>query len=230
MASTVTLQDVVNWAMTFTKLTPIIGVAGFQQEPALSICNNVLQELMSEPFNWKFNRSKVPSILTATTSFQQDYVIGGVTDCAWFEYADITDITSQTIPIPIWQLDVKRTLKLTNQHSEPIKVSYHDETDAGMIVRFWPIPDIAKQWKIDITYQKKVPTKQSLSDTWAPFPDEMAFVIRQMFLAYAYKQADDQRFATEYLLGQALAKKACGIKDMEADEDGFRPAHSIMLG
>lgn len=229
MASTVTLQDVVNWAMTFTKLTPIIGVAGFQQEPALSICNNVIQELMSEPFNWKFNRSKVPSIFTLQTSFTQDYLTS-VTDCAWFEYADITDYQSLTIPTPKWQLDVKRTLKLTNTHSEPIKVAYQDETDSGMLVRFWPIPDIAKSWQIDITYQKKPPIKQSLGDTWAPFPDEIMFVIRQMFLAFAYKQSDDQRWSTEYLLGQALAKKACGIKDMESDDDGFRPAHSIMLG
>lgn len=229
MASTVTLQDVVNWAMTFTKLTPIIGVAGFQQEPALSICNNVIQELLSEPFNWKFNRSVVPTITTSITAFTQDYQTS-VTDCAWFEYADVIDFTSQTIPTPKWQLDVKRTLKTTNQHSEPIKVAYQDENDSGMIVRFWPIPDIAHQWQVNVTYQKKPPIKQSLSDNWAPFPDEIMFVIRQMFLAFAYKQADDQRWSQEYLLGQAFAKKACGIKDMEADDDGFRPAHSIMLG
>ena len=56
-------------------MSPLIGAGGVPNEPALSICNDVLQTLLSSPYDWKFNKG---SILPFTTiPYQQDYVLSG---------------------------------------------------------------------------------------------------------------------------------------------------------
>lgn len=76
-------------------MIPVVGVGGISQEPALSLCNDVLQELLSAPYDWFFNRKTLapqtganPSGLPAnaipaftTVAYQQDYVCSG---CAAF--------------------------------------------------------------------------------------------------------------------------------------------------
>lgn len=73
MASTITLQQVADYARTQTSLLPIVGVGGFTQEPALSFCNDVLQEMLSAPYNWRFNRASIQPF--TTVQYQQDYAL-----------------------------------------------------------------------------------------------------------------------------------------------------------
>jgi hypothetical protein len=75
MSSTITLQKVIDLARTHIELLPIADVNGFTNEPALSLCNDVLQELLSAPFAWKFNRVEMPMLVTA--SRRQDYLFAG---------------------------------------------------------------------------------------------------------------------------------------------------------
>ncbi len=75
MPSTVTIQSTTNFASTHTKLAPLVGVGGFQNEPALTIANNVLQEILSPPYPWKFNRKELQMFVTA--QYQQDYLFAG---------------------------------------------------------------------------------------------------------------------------------------------------------
>lgn len=77
--STVTVQSVVNFASTQTGLMPLVGVGGFANEPAISIANDVLSELLAPPFAWKFNRKQMA--LFTTQQNQQDYQFAGAT--AW---------------------------------------------------------------------------------------------------------------------------------------------------
>jgi hypothetical protein len=77
MACTTTLQQVVNLTSTHADLMPLSGVAGYNNEPALSLCNDTLQELLSHPHDWKFNRRDWLSFVTAQC--QQDYKIAGAT-------------------------------------------------------------------------------------------------------------------------------------------------------
>jgi len=77
--STVTLQNVVNLASTHNDLRPLAGVGGYQNEPALSLCNDTLQELLSEPLDWKFNRVEMPFLVTSYA--KQDYQFAGA--CAF---------------------------------------------------------------------------------------------------------------------------------------------------
>lgn len=76
---TITLQNIVNLASTFIELLPITGIGGFTNEPALSICNDVLAELLAAPYDWKWNRAEMPLFVTST--YKQDYLFAGA--CAF---------------------------------------------------------------------------------------------------------------------------------------------------
>lgn len=77
--STITVQNVVDWARAYPKLAPVLGVGGFSLQPALSIANDVLAEIIAAPLNWKFNRRTVTP--WATTKGQQDVGVTGA--AAW---------------------------------------------------------------------------------------------------------------------------------------------------
>lgn len=229
MASTITLQDVALWATTFTKLIPIVGVGGYQDEPALSICNNVIQEMLSEPYNWKFNSKVAQPFLTDGTLNTQDYK-HNVTDLGWLESAIYVDPASTQQPQPIDILETVRNLQPSSMIGNPTKLANMFETDAGGTFRLWPVPSSSKQWQIISTYQMKAPVKGGLQETWTPIPDELAFVYRQGFLAEAYKHADDPRADKEYQKFQMMMQKALGLKDMEANSESFLPDYGLFIG
>lgn len=86
MASTITLQTVVNLASTHAELLPLAGVGGYANEPALSICNDALSEIINTDHDWKWNRVEMASELalqqeTALPMFTmvniQDYYFAG---------------------------------------------------------------------------------------------------------------------------------------------------------
>ncbi len=71
------MQTVVNLAATHGELMPLAGVGGYTNEPALSLCNDTLQELLAHPHDYKFNRIEMPFFVTA--NYQQDYLFAGAT-------------------------------------------------------------------------------------------------------------------------------------------------------
>src|SRR6185312_11273150 len=77
--STRTLQQVVSMAQVHTELMPLDGVGGFTHEPALSLCNQVMQELLASPLAWKWNRKEMGMFVTALN--KQDYLHAGAV--AW---------------------------------------------------------------------------------------------------------------------------------------------------
>jgi hypothetical protein len=77
MPSTLTLQNVVNLASTHLELLPLSGVGGYTNEPALSLCNDVLQTLLAMPLDWEFNRAEMPMFVTSPN--RQDYLFAGAT-------------------------------------------------------------------------------------------------------------------------------------------------------
>jgi len=75
LPSTLTLQHIVDVIRTAKGMKSLVGVGGIVNQPALELCNNTLQRLVSNPYNWKFNKY---SILPFTTiAYQQDYLISG---------------------------------------------------------------------------------------------------------------------------------------------------------
>lgn len=77
MPSTTTLQQVINVASTHIELLPISGVGGYTNEPALSLANDVMQTILSEPLDWKWNRAEMNMLVTSPN--RQDYLFAGAT-------------------------------------------------------------------------------------------------------------------------------------------------------
>lgn len=75
MASTITIQQVVNLASIYTELIPYTGVGGISNEPALTIANETMEELLGYENPWKFNRKEMPSFFTM--EFRQTYQFAG---------------------------------------------------------------------------------------------------------------------------------------------------------
>jgi hypothetical protein len=70
-----TLQSVINLASTHADLLVLSGVGGYTQEPALSLCNDALSDLVSFGNDWKFNSKDMG--LLVTTPNRQEYIFGG---------------------------------------------------------------------------------------------------------------------------------------------------------
>lgn len=227
MASTITINAVVDWARTQTKMVPIVGVGGFSNEPAMTIANNVIQEMLAYPYNWKFNRTSLTAF--DSTEGTQEYTSTSVSNFGWLERAYVEMKASTSTPKPIYQLEVVQSLPKVSEKSDPNKLAYDRDSGSDIILRL-DYPASSTVWTVYADYQKKAPLKTALGDTWSPFPDELAFVYRQGFLAMAFKHTGDPRFTIEYQQFQVAIAKALGLKDAEQEHAGFFPELPIMRG
>jgi hypothetical protein len=111
--STTTLKSIVAWARTFPDIASIVQVpvAGASSEPALTIANDVMIAMLSEPFNWKWNRFKLP--LFNTNSWQQDYALN-VVNLGWLEHGVLVDINNTALPKPQYPLECVKDLEQTS--------------------------------------------------------------------------------------------------------------------
>lgn len=73
--TSITIQSVSDFARLHSKLVPLIGVGGISGEPTLSIANDVIAEIFSPPFNWKWNRNEMTTFVTQ--QYKQDYLFAG---------------------------------------------------------------------------------------------------------------------------------------------------------
>jgi hypothetical protein len=227
VSCSIKLQDTINWVRTFTDLTPIVGVGGFSNEPGLTICNRVLQEMLSFPFPWPFNRKAITSFDTVYKT--QEYTLTGVLDVGWLERAQREEKNTTADPKPIFDLDCVRALPKEWLIDNPEKVAKDRELSGNTILRVWPVPGNVV-WSIYVDYQVKPPLKTALLDYWSPIPDELAFIYEQGVLAFALKHAKDPRASDEMGLFFALINRGLHIKDAEQQHEGFFPERSIMLG
>lgn len=322
--STITVQQVVNYASQHTELMPLISVGGYSNEPALSIANDVMSELLAQPFPWKFNRSVAPFlvtqqwkqdykfagascwtqnggaalalataatpgltesgfVVTATTIEQHNFNVGdtvyinnatvaaynstvsqspsgtfwsggytitavptstsftfthsqsglgssgapGITNMGWLEYATMINMNDTSAQPYVWYLTAVRTLEPANRQFQPDRVSVFADDGAGTLtirLRYLPGP---QPMGVTLAYQQRPTLISSLSATWSPFPDEYAFVYRQMFLAHAYRFANSGRADVEYQKAMANIAKALGANDREQSEEYIQPEGSL---
>ena len=85
MSTTVSIQNTTDWARTYPGLTAALGnpVAGYAgTNVPLRIANKVLQNILQQPFAFKWNRrAPQPFYLNG---LQQDYSTS-ITDLGWLE-------------------------------------------------------------------------------------------------------------------------------------------------
>jgi hypothetical protein len=126
--SSVQLQDLVDDARTYSDYAPVLPTGGFSINPALSIANDTLQNMLSggpdgQPFNWKWNRMLDPTFFL--NSWQQDYFIPNLVTCGWLESCTATNFSVTTSPKPIRPVEVKRDLLITStQASDLAKICW----------------------------------------------------------------------------------------------------------
>lgn len=110
--STVTLQRIVNIVQTMPELEPVLNVAGDSSEPALTIANDVMNEICAQPFPQKWNEITLPYFYS--NSWQQDYALvytptstppgnpatafSSLTNLSWLQRGICVNINSTSFP------------------------------------------------------------------------------------------------------------------------------------
>ena len=148
---------------------------------------------------------------------------------AWLESCVLEDKANTSTPKPTREIEVVQSLPKESILGNPTKVALLSEGASTMTFRFWPVPS-SVVWTAYVVYQAKAPIKTALTNTWAPFPDELAYVYRQGFLAMALMHADDIRATQEYQKFQLMIVKALGQKDAELQHEGWFPDRPLMIG
>jgi hypothetical protein len=114
--SSVKLQDLVEDARSNAELAPAIPAGGFSDAPAISIANDVMQNMLAggpagQPFNWKWNRAiERPFFIN---SWQQDYFIPNQVAVGWLESCTAVNYSCTQFPKPVYPVIVKRDLLIT---------------------------------------------------------------------------------------------------------------------
>src|SRR5215469_948090 len=119
-SSTISLQSVVDYASSLGELQPVMPAGGYSTNTALTMATDVMADLISQRFNWKWNRMKIPPWYTI--SWQQDYA--GFTSqwdspIGWLEGAYWVDINNTAYPKPIWPIETVRDLETTSISGNP---------------------------------------------------------------------------------------------------------------
>lgn len=111
--SSVRIQDVVDEVAVIGDLTPVLKeTGGYAAQPALTIANTVMAELLSERFPWKWNRLKIPPFVL--TPIQQDYASLNIYEIGWLENGIRIDINNTQVPPPSWRITAVRDLEVDN--------------------------------------------------------------------------------------------------------------------
>jgi hypothetical protein len=109
----VRIQDVVDEVAVIGDLTPVLKeTGGYASQPALTIANTVMSELLSERFPWKWNRVKIPPF--TLTPIQQDYASLNIHEIGWLENGIRIDINNTQVPPPSWRVTAVRDLEVDN--------------------------------------------------------------------------------------------------------------------
>jgi len=104
----------------------VLGTSGFSQEPAITFANDVMQKILAQGMNWKWNRVYAPPFMTV--ALQQDYITQ-VNDISWLETCRLIDINNSTnngnlAPKPMYALEVVRDLSLTAVQANPFNMCF----------------------------------------------------------------------------------------------------------
>lgn len=148
--STISLQQVMDSIAAIGDIQTVFNsTAGWADEPALTIANDVMQELISIRFPWKWNRMKVPPF--PLFPLQQDYASLDLKGVGWLENALRIDINNAMYPPPTWPIYAVRDLPMELQlGGHPYQVSWHFNRDLEQ--GRWPGPFRTYTWPIGVTY------------------------------------------------------------------------------
>jgi hypothetical protein len=134
---------VVDYTSSLGELTPVLPTGGYSVNTALTMATDVMADLISQRFNWKWNREKIPPFYT--NSWQQDYAgIGSKypAPIGWLETAYWVDINNTALPKPTYGIEVVRDLPVTSISGNPtVKICWYPNDQ--LMQGTWPGPNQA---------------------------------------------------------------------------------------
>ena len=182
MACTKTIQDSVTWAGMVLKQQPL---QVSNMEPGLTFANLVLGRVLGPPMKWRFNRSNLSFAISTAGGTDYTQVVG---DLGWIEKQWLKDGAGN-----IHQLEGEQALaKSSNSYRPKTVAPVYDDNAGNITFRFDAVPNASDTAYFD--YQRKAPVVSSYGSTWAPIPDEYAYIYNKLFLAVAANLVNDARW------------------------------------
>lgn len=121
--SNITLQQVADEVAAQGDLILQLPASGWSTQPALSIANRVMADMLSERFPWKWNRLMVTPFLNG--NLQQDYAQVGLSTLGWIENAVVVDINNTALPKPTLPVEAVRDMaRSSDQWGRPSKICW----------------------------------------------------------------------------------------------------------
>lgn len=157
--SSITLQSVMDGVSAIGDLNPVFNeTGGWANEPALTIGNDVMSELIGTRFPWKWNRIKIPPF--PLNPYQQDYasMVAGI---GWLENGLRIDINNSQYPPPTWPVYAVRDLPMENiMGGFPYQVCWFNNCDLEQGA--WPGPEVKYTQPIGATTPPENPATDIL--------------------------------------------------------------------
>lgn len=138
-SSTTTLQSVVDFVATMGELSTVIPSGGYSTSQAVTIANDVMQGMIAQRYNFKWNSFKLPRFWT--NSYQQDYAQISMSGVGWLEHCTGVDINNPIEPKPRCHPKTVRQLGTTSRVApwvEEICWMYNSQLDQAD----WPGPNV----------------------------------------------------------------------------------------
>ena len=134
-SSTLTIRAVIQYARTFDWAIPTVGLAGFENEPALSFAQDIVFRLMNKANPWKWNSYLFPTFYTQP--YQQDYPTSiSQNTLGWLESATMIDVNNTQQPKPQPPVRCVARLLPTSKVDAPTEICWIPNRNA--ILGTWP--------------------------------------------------------------------------------------------
>jgi hypothetical protein len=158
----------------------------------------------------------------------------GIGDVNWISHCSMQDYMNTGTVRPIGDIEVVSTLYLDSMIQTPFKACLLNEnltspTLTTLTMRVWPLPS-SQIWNLFFFYQQKAPIKTSLLNNWAPWPDNLGYVLRSGIKWAALDFFEDPRAPMAMQKWMLDIGKALDIKDQELRGESFFPSRPMMLG
>lgn len=138
-SSTITVQSLIDYARVFEWTVPTVGLAGYDDEPALSFANDIIQKVMNRNNPWKWNSYLIPPFFTQP--YQQDYPTSVSQNVmGWLEHATMIGVNNSSTPLPQPPVRCVARLLPTSNTGDPSEICWLPNRNA--ILGVWPGPNV----------------------------------------------------------------------------------------
>lgn len=155
----------------------------------------------------------------------------GIFDIGWLESTFLTDFNNTGVPQPQGPIEAQDRITPGYALGETKQLAVQNDTGNGIVT--FRIAPVASSYAMAVTgvYQAKARTLRSTRDNFAPWPDNLGYVLRSGMKAFAIDFADKpiQEKQMKMILFEKDIAEALAYSDAENSNSGFAPARAIML-